>query len=67
MVGCLHWSRDGNMLSITGIEEGTTVMVYDIQGMLVEKVVPSNGEAHVQLPHKGVYILNAGSRQIKIR
>ena len=63
----MHWSRDGNMLSITGIEEGTTVMVYDIQGMLVEKVVPSNGEAHVQLPHKGVYILNAGSRQIKIR
>ena len=62
-----HWSLNDDLLTITGVVDGTEIMVYDIQGILVAKCRAIGGENLIQLPHRGIYILKIGNRQFKIR
>ena len=62
-----HWSLNDDLLTITGVVDGTDIMVYDIQGILVAKCRAIGGENQIQLPHRGIYILKIGNRQFKIR
>ncbi len=62
-----HWSLNDDLLTITGVVDGTDIRVYDIQGILVAKCRAIGGENQIQLPHRGIYILKIGNRQLKIR
>ena len=56
--------------SIGGLQEHEPVMVYDLQGRLVQKERAQSGETVLNLSHlpKGIYIININNkRTIKIQ
>lgn len=53
---------DGRSLNISGLENGTQVMVYDIQGHLLY----GGMDQQIECPSQGVYIVSAGGAHCKV-
>ncbi len=52
-------------VSVSGLSSDSKVSVYSINGTLIQTIEPSNGELEVNLPAKGVYILNFKNQSVK--
>ena len=63
-----QWSREGDILTFQGVENGTTVAIYDLQGFLIQKYVSEDGFLRITLPSsQSVYVVRVGNRSFKVR
>jgi len=61
--------RDGNSVTFRGLQDGTTVSVYAVNGTLLEQLNATGGQPMtVSIQHRptGVYIIKAGTETIKL-
>ena len=54
------------MLCISGVTEGETLNVYNLSGKLIASRKAETGTITIPLPEKGVYILQVGTKHIKV-
>jgi len=59
------WQHNG-LLHVTGITPGETLSIYSLSGALVYQNVATSDETDISLKVKGVYILKAGDKTIKV-
>ena len=59
------WIRN-DMLHVTGLETGEVWSVYTVSGALVYRSVAINDEADISLRARGVYIVQAGERTVRV-
>jgi hypothetical protein len=53
-------------LHVTGLISGQPWSVYSITGALIYRSIATGNEATIPLPIRGLYIIQSGSRSIKI-
>jgi len=62
------WTVNG-VLYVNGINDGATLRVYNIFGVLVYEALPlseGSGDASIPLPGRGIYIITDGKETIKV-
>jgi len=57
--------KDG-LLKVTGINAGSTVKVYSLQGALVKQVESVSSETYINLPARGIYLVAADGKKVKV-
>ncbi len=63
-----NWRIDDNLLVVSGVNEGTCVMLYDVRGMLISKICANGADIRIPLTSKNqIYVLKVGGRTVKIR
>jgi hypothetical protein len=59
------WTNNGT-LHVSGLKPGQTWSVYNINGTLIYHSIATGNEAEIPLPDHNFYIIQSGSRSIKI-
>ena len=62
----LRATVNGEIMKITGLETGMPFNIYNLQGTAIHKEIASVSEASVSLPARGVYIIQSGSKTLKV-
>ena len=63
-----EWSREGDILTLEGVERGTPVFIYDLKGILVQRHVCEDYFTRISLPSsQSVYIVRVGDRGFKVK
>ncbi|MDR1782784.1 MAG: hypothetical protein LBR13_00785 [Dysgonamonadaceae bacterium] len=57
--------KDG-LLKVTGINAGSLVKVYSLQGALVKQVESVSSETYINLPARGIYLVAADGKKVKV-
>lgn len=58
--------RQGDMLCIKGLVEGETWSLYTASGTRIHQATAKDSEAQISLSTRGVYIIRAGNRSLKV-
>ena len=56
----------GDILIINNMEIGTPIIVYGIDGKLIKQQRAANSDVQIQLPCKGMYLINVQGQIIKV-
>ncbi len=59
-------SQQNGVLRISGVTEGETLNVYSLSGKLIASRKAETSTITIPLPEKGVYILQVGTKHIKV-
>ena len=63
-----NWRIDDNQIVITGVNKGTDIMLYNVNGMLVKKLRANSSDVRIPLTAKGqMYVLKVGAEQVKVK
>ena len=61
------WTSNGNMLRLSGVERGTTVRLFNLQGQMLWQATASGNDMQILLPSGEIHLLKVGSETLKIR
>ena len=62
------WRIDGRQLIVSGVNSGTNVMLYDVCGMLLNKVRGNGADIRIPLTSENrLYVLKVGAETVKIK
>ena len=62
------WRIDGRQLIVIGVNSGTNVMLYDVCGMLLNKVRGNGADICIPLTSENrLYVLKVGAETVKIK
>jgi hypothetical protein len=62
-----NWRLDDNLLLLCGVEKGTAIMLYDVQGMVVKTLVADGSDIRIPLSAENqMYVLKVGKDTVKI-
>jgi hypothetical protein len=63
-----NWRIDGTQLIVSGVTSGTSIMLYDVRGMLLGKVRGNGADIRIPLTSTNqMYVLKVGAETVKIR
>jgi len=63
-----NWRIDGTQLIVSGVASGTSIMLYDVRGMLLGKVRGNGADIRIPLTSTNqMYVLKVGAETVKIR
>ena len=63
-----NWHIDGQQLVVSGVSHGTSVMLYDVRGMLLGKASADGEDIHLPLASRNqIYVLKVGAEAVKIK
>lgn len=65
--GQVSWRTSDGVIELTNLKEGTSVQLYNIQGVLLQDVKTMDGTATFNVGAHGIYMIKAGSQTMKIR
>ena len=57
----------GNTIQVSGVETGEQIVVYSVDGKLVERVKAEHGTATIVLPENQTYIVKGRQKTVKVR
>jgi len=57
----------GNTIQVSGAETGEQIVVYSVDGKLVERVKAEHGTAIITLPENQTYIVKGRTKTVKVR
>ena len=57
----------GNTIQVSGAETGEQIVVYSVDGKLVERVKAEHGTATITLPENQTYIVKGQQKTVKVR
>ncbi|MBR1400413.1 MAG: CotH kinase family protein [Prevotella sp.] len=61
------WSSNGNMIRLSGVERGTMVRLFNLQGQMLWQGTVSGDDIQILLPSGEIHLLKVGSETLKIR
>ena len=63
-----HWRNDGHQLVVSGVNNGTDIMLYDVRGMLLHQVRGNGADILIPLTSSNqMYVLKVGAETVKIK
>ncbi len=63
-----NWRVDGQQLIVSGVNNGTIVMLYDVRGMLLGKARGNGADIRFPLTSENqIYVLKIGAKAVKIK
>ena len=60
------WQRHGDMLTLTGVPAGTSVLLYDMRGILLRSVTSDGSEITLPVNAGNLHVLRVGDKTIKL-
>ena len=61
------WHKEGSWVTLTGVSPNMTVRLYTTTGQLLRQARSDGNAIVLQLPNRGVYIIQVGDSQVKIQ
>ncbi len=65
--GKMKISTDGGCVNINGLDEGTIVTIYSLNGTKLGTAIATNGTVQFANIHGETVIINAGGKNIKVK
>ena len=60
------WHKDGQQLIVSGVALGTSVLVYDLKGMVIHSVISDGSDIMLRLHSGQLHVLKVGGKAIKL-
>ena len=61
------WRVSGRMLTLSGVEKGTDVSLYNLQGQMLWQGTSAGDDIQIPLPSRELQLLKVGGETLKIR
>ena len=61
------WLKAGSHLILSGVPEGTSVMLYDLRGQLLFSTTAKGSEIDVPLGNGMLHVLKVGGKAVKLK